>query len=142
MDNVLSRMSESEKVDELLDYYLFEESAIEPVQIMESTLPFAELEVTVRGRIYAVSEYLERSEQAADIQVEQILKNGLALLAKTAVLNELPTDTVLYGQLDQAVYRECIARLEAQRARWQRDCPAAVLADTQQDRDQIITSSN
>ena len=108
-----------EAFDGILNQYLFDTSVSPAGQIINGILPFAEMENAVRDRLYRAKVYLERTELPVQDQIEQLLASGLVVLAKTALLNGMPTDTALCGTLDKALYQECIARLDAQPERWQ-----------------------
>lgn len=108
--------------DDLLNDYLFNAAISPKGLIMGSILPFAELEIAIRSELYAPAQHLERRDMPLEVQVERLLRGGLVTLAKTAVMNGLPTDTALCGELDKALYQECVDRLKTQIDRWQ---PAA-----------------
>lgn len=105
--------------DKILEHFLFDADDSPAGEVMTGILPFAELEIAVRDDLYAAARHLERRELPLIEQAEQLLRGGLVTLAKTAVANSLPTDTALCGELDKALYQECIARLQAQSDRWQ-----------------------
>lgn len=105
--------------DDLLDDYLFDAAISPQGLVMEGILPFAELEIAIRNELYAPAQHLERRDMPLETQIERLLQGGLVTLAKTAVMNGLPTDTALCGDLDKALYQACVDRLKAQIDRWQ-----------------------
>jgi len=104
--------------EDALDLWLFDQSESVSGKFLSGILAFAELEIAVRSRLYDPDTHLERMEQPIKTRIQRALEAGMVALAKSALQNGFPTDTVFFGNDDRMLYRKCVERLQTTPDRW------------------------